>query len=95
MNESENLSFWELEPIQGLVSCLHQNAMLIGNFMGTEFPASNIGGVLQEDEEQAQDREGITPTDELFQLAFTAVTYGLVLGTDDAVDGPVVAQVMR
>ncbi|KAG0044199.1 Exportin-6 [Gryganskiella cystojenkinii] len=93
MNESGNLSFWELEPTQGLVNCLHQNAMLNGNFMGTEFPVSKVGGVLQE-EEQAQDREGITPTDELFQLAFTAVTYGLVLGIDDDVDGPVVIQAL-
>jgi len=87
MSEGEKVAFWNMEPIQGLVSCLHQNVLLNGNFMGTEFPTSMLNS--GQEEEESQDREGITPTDELFQLAFTAVTNGLVLGVDDNAHAPI------
>ncbi|KAF9203866.1 Exportin-6 [Haplosporangium sp. Z 27] len=69
--------FWELESIHELASCLCQIFARNCTLMGLEFspPRSSHSGVEDDDE----DRTGITPDDELFILAYSALSNGIAL----------------
>ncbi|KAG0258007.1 Exportin-6 [Mortierella polycephala] len=71
---AHSFSFWGLDSIRELASSLSQNLMTNSNFMGTEFVPSETT-VASEDEE----RKGITPNDELFCLAYVALSNGIAL----------------
>ncbi|KAG0222350.1 Exportin-6 [Mortierella sp. GBA43] len=72
--------FWELESIREMASCLSQIVTVDNSVMGTEFVtlSKSTGG---EDEE----RQGITPDDELYLQAYLALSNGITL---DPKSGP-------
>ncbi|KAF9962676.1 Exportin-6 [Mortierella alpina] len=61
-----SLLFWELHSIRDMATCMSQNVLSSGSFMGSINNA-------------AEDRTGLTPDDELYCLAYIALSNGIVL----------------
>ncbi|KAF9277230.1 Exportin-6 [Mortierella alpina] len=61
-----SLLFWELHSIREMAACVSQNVLSSGGFMGS------IKDTLE-------DRSGLTPDDELYCLAYVALSNGIVL----------------
>ncbi|KAG0371254.1 Exportin-6 [Gamsiella multidivaricata] len=66
--------FWDLESTREMASVLSQAVMTHTNFMGEDFVSSKLDSSMEEDE-----RKGITPDDELFLLAYLALSNGITL----------------
>lgn len=65
--------FWQLNSTLEMASCLSQNALSTSSFMGADFPTSK-GPNTDVDE----GRQGMTPNDELFCVAFVALSNGVM-----------------
>ncbi|KAF9558751.1 Exportin-6 [Mortierella alpina] len=61
-----SLLFWELQSIRDMATCVSQNAL-------------SIGGVMGSIKDTSEDRAGLTPDDELYCLAYVALSNGIVL----------------
>lgn len=65
--------FWQLNSTLEMASCLSQNALSTSSFMGADFPASK-----GPDTDVDEGRQGMTPNDELFCVAFVALSNGVI-----------------
>ncbi|KAG9068674.1 Exportin-6 [Linnemannia hyalina] len=85
--------FWQLNSTLEMASCLSQNALSTSSFMGADFPASK-GPDTDVDER----RQGMTPNDELFCVAFVALSNGVMQeqksGQEQQIFDSLVAQVI-
>ncbi|KAF9922402.1 Exportin-6 [Linnemannia zychae] len=64
--------FWQMNSTLEMASCLSQNALSTSCFMGIDFPTS------KEIDAEDEDRQGMTPNDELFCVAFVALSNGIM-----------------
>ncbi|KAF9093384.1 Exportin-6 [Mortierella sp. GBA35] len=85
--------FWQLNSTLEMASCLSQNALSTSAFMGADFPASK-----DPDAEVDEGRQGMTPNDELFCVAFVALSNGVMQeqksGQEQQVFDSLVAQII-
>ncbi|KAK3838147.1 MAG: armadillo-type protein [Linnemannia gamsii] len=65
--------FWQLNSTLEMAACLSQNALSTSSFMGADFPASK-----GPDTDVDESRQGMTPNDELFCVAFVALSNGVM-----------------
>ncbi|KAF9100852.1 Exportin-6 [Mortierella sp. AM989] len=68
--------FWELESIHELASCLCQIFVRNCTIMGLQFTSPRLGHPSEEDE---REKTGISPDDELFLMAYSALSNGITL----------------
>ncbi|KAG0299032.1 Exportin-6 [Linnemannia gamsii] len=85
--------FWQLNSTLEMASCLSQNALSTSSFMGADFPTSK-GPNTDVDE----GRQGMTPNDELFCVAFVALSNGVMQeqksGQEQQIFDSLVAQII-
>ncbi|KAH7054029.1 armadillo-type protein [Linnemannia elongata] len=85
--------FWQLNSTLEMASCLSQNALSTSSFMGADFPASK-----GPDTDVDEGRQGMTPNDELFCVAFVALSNGVIQeqksGQEQQIFDSLVAQVI-
>ncbi|KAF9585827.1 Exportin-6 [Lunasporangiospora selenospora] len=82
-------SLWELESTRQLASSLSQDAMISSAFMGSEFETwDSTNGAS---EEEMESREGISPSDEFYQLTFVALSNSIIQGATNDQDRKVAA----
>lgn len=65
--------FWQLNSTVEMASCLSQNALSTSSFMGADFPVAK-----GPDTDADEGRLGMTPNDELFCVAFVALSNGVM-----------------
>ncbi|KAG0343653.1 Exportin-6, partial [Podila humilis] len=75
-----HFSFWDLESTQLVATCLSQSVMANSHFMGLEFPpqSNTADNDLGSEDE---DREGVTPTDNIYRNAYVALSNGIIMDT--------------
>ncbi|KAF9124457.1 Exportin-6 [Mortierella sp. 14UC] len=85
--------FWQLNSTLEMASCLSQNALSTSSFMGADFPVSK-----GPDADVDEGRQGMTPNDELFCVAFVALSNGVMQeqksGQEQQIFDSLVAQVI-
>ncbi|KAF9907525.1 Exportin-6 [Linnemannia zychae] len=85
--------FWQLNSTLEMAACLSQNALSTSSFMGADFPVSK--GL---DTDVDEGRQGMTPNDELFCMAFVALSNGVMQeqksGQEQQIFDSLVAQVI-
>ncbi|KAF9378635.1 Exportin-6 [Podila verticillata] len=72
-------SFWSLESTQLVATCLSQSVMANSNFMGLEFPPQSGATDGDTSGSEQEDRQGVTPTDDLYRNAYVALCHGIIL----------------
>ncbi|KAG0273412.1 Exportin-6 [Linnemannia exigua] len=85
--------FWQLNSTLEMATCLSQNALSTSSFMGADFPASKGS-----DTDIDESRQGMTPNDELFCVAFVALSNGVMQeqksGQEQQIFDSLVAQII-